>query len=353
VWKYYYAGAQRIAMRTVTNTDNIVNWIIGDHLGSTSVAANLDGTLPTDYTYTGQYSHTGDFGLMFYNARWYDPALGRMAQADSIIPGAGNPMAFDRYAYALNSPVGNVDPSEHRTCTAQQAATGDETCHQNSYNNIETNDVPLSEDVPLTDWGKVIAQRFSDMQNTPGWWNDYDGDGEIDYTLTLEEFVGLWIITEAANNDDWAQYITQTISQRLYVGAGTPGTYGYQPPTCTSTACKNGLFNFMGSESHGDDSLFTFPLAEYPGPGSKGLEDPVGLMESAAAFGTAALHPASLIWDRNDSPAHWGNNDSFAAALDAGKVEPGYYGTDPAKIYFYFSPNFVVFTMNQAAHWGQ
>jgi RHS repeat-associated protein len=55
--------------------------------------------LPTNYTYTGQRSYMDDpttttategFGLMFYNARWYDPALGRFAQADSIITGANN-----------------------------------------------------------------------------------------------------------------------------------------------------------------------------------------------------------------------------------------------------------------------
>ncbi len=78
------------------------------------------GTTPTNYTYAGQYSYTNDFSLMFYreaprrrlprstrrrspkgmgegrrsgvgNARWYDPSLGRFAQADTIIPGAGNP----------------------------------------------------------------------------------------------------------------------------------------------------------------------------------------------------------------------------------------------------------------------
>ena len=26
------------------------------------------------------------FGLMYYNARWYDPSLGRFAQPDSIVP---------------------------------------------------------------------------------------------------------------------------------------------------------------------------------------------------------------------------------------------------------------------------
>ncbi len=45
------------------------------------------GTTATDYTYTGQYSNMDDFGLMFYNARWYDPILGRFVQADTIVPG--------------------------------------------------------------------------------------------------------------------------------------------------------------------------------------------------------------------------------------------------------------------------
>jgi RHS repeat-associated protein len=51
------------------------------------------------------------FGLMYYNARWYDPYLGRFAQADSIIPEPGNPLAFDRYSYVLNNPVIFIDQS--------------------------------------------------------------------------------------------------------------------------------------------------------------------------------------------------------------------------------------------------
>ena len=68
-----------------------------------------------------------DIGLMFYNARWprslrpraakrregYDPELGRFAQADTIVPGAGNPAAYDRYAYVLNNPIKFNDPSGH------------------------------------------------------------------------------------------------------------------------------------------------------------------------------------------------------------------------------------------------
>ncbi|NUM49194.1 MAG: hypothetical protein HUU38_31220, partial [Anaerolineales bacterium] len=138
--KYYYAHGQRLAMRIGTGTGNTsLTYIIGDHLGSTSTTYRADtgetakqtykpwgevrwtsGTLPTDYTFTGQYSHTADFGLMYYVARWYDPALGRFAQADSIVPDAYNPQAYDRFSYGLNNPSRYVDPSGHEACPPKQ-----------------------------------------------------------------------------------------------------------------------------------------------------------------------------------------------------------------------------------------
>ena len=55
-------------------------------------------------------------GLYFYNARWHAPVLGRFAQADTLIPGAGNPLALDRYAYVMNNPLRYTDPSGHEAC---------------------------------------------------------------------------------------------------------------------------------------------------------------------------------------------------------------------------------------------
>jgi len=61
---------------------------------------------------------TEGFGLtctrqgVFYNARYYDPALGRFAQADSLIPAGAQ--GLDRYAYVNNSPVNFTDPSGHQ-----------------------------------------------------------------------------------------------------------------------------------------------------------------------------------------------------------------------------------------------
>jgi RHS repeat-associated protein len=133
--KYYYAGGVRIAMRTGSNNPL---WLLGDHLGSTSKVANFDGlsvpsqqlykpwgekryptgapTLPTTFRYTGQRSETGlgpsgGEGLMFYNARWYDPYLNRWIQPDSIIP--NGVQGLDRYAYANNNPLRYTDPTGH------------------------------------------------------------------------------------------------------------------------------------------------------------------------------------------------------------------------------------------------
>jgi RHS repeat-associated protein len=72
------------------------------------------GTLPTQRTFTGQYSDAT--GLMYFNARYYSGALGRFVSADSIVPGAGEPQALNRYAFVLNNPLRHVDPSGHEPC---------------------------------------------------------------------------------------------------------------------------------------------------------------------------------------------------------------------------------------------
>ena len=134
VTKYYFAGAQRIAMRQ----DGTLYYLLSDHLGSTSITTDStgnkiselrytawgevryqSGVTPTQYQFTGQMSYTESFGLMYYGARWYDPYLNRFAQADTIIPGAGNSQAWDRYAYVSNSPLRYVDPTGHKECDYQ------------------------------------------------------------------------------------------------------------------------------------------------------------------------------------------------------------------------------------------
>ena len=54
-----------------------------------------------------------EIGLYFYNARYYDPVLGRFTQADTIVPNPANPQTLNRYSYALNNPMRYTDPTGH------------------------------------------------------------------------------------------------------------------------------------------------------------------------------------------------------------------------------------------------
>jgi RHS repeat-associated protein len=143
ITKYYMAGASRVAMRKYTIPQNMeVEYLLGDHLGSTSLTTDANGVKISElrykpwgetryewtdapantspayelvkYQFTGQYSYTAEFGLLFFNARWLDPVTGRFAQADTIVPtGTQGTQAWDRYAFVNNNPVRYTDPSGH------------------------------------------------------------------------------------------------------------------------------------------------------------------------------------------------------------------------------------------------
>ncbi len=85
---------------TYTNKPNVLTENRYKPWGETRYTS---GALSTDNTFTGQKSEMQELGLLFYNARWLDPALGRFIQADSIVPEPGNPLAWDRYAYVMNA----------------------------------------------------------------------------------------------------------------------------------------------------------------------------------------------------------------------------------------------------------
>ena len=99
-------------------SDNGIFYILRDHLGSTSVILEQNGTVSkrefyypfggnrgsafsdsTTKRFTGQYHEKnlpGGEGLSYYNARWYDAQLGRFVSADTIVPEPGNPQDLNR-----------------------------------------------------------------------------------------------------------------------------------------------------------------------------------------------------------------------------------------------------------------
>jgi RHS repeat-associated protein len=128
VTKHYYANGQRLASRV----DGMLYYILGDHLGSTSLVLDAGGneighiiydaygqivesTIPltlTDRLYTGQVFDASS-GLYYYNARYYDPLVGQFTQPDSLVADPLDPRAWNRFSYVYGNPVNFTDPSGH------------------------------------------------------------------------------------------------------------------------------------------------------------------------------------------------------------------------------------------------
>ena len=71
-------------------------------------------TTPSGYRYTSQRWDSG-LELYDYNARYYDPTLGKFISADTLVPEPSSPQAFNRYAYTLGNPLRYTDPTGHLT----------------------------------------------------------------------------------------------------------------------------------------------------------------------------------------------------------------------------------------------
>ena len=122
--QFYSVGGQTIAVKV----GSTLSYLVPDLLGSMVLALNASGTvsavalynpygqkgyawgtMPTDQSYTGQPLDSQS-GLIYYNARWYDPLIGRFTSADTA---QNNTSGMDPYAYVQNNPETLVDPTGH------------------------------------------------------------------------------------------------------------------------------------------------------------------------------------------------------------------------------------------------
>jgi RHS repeat-associated protein len=138
----YYLNGQLFAFRVVTGSTAAHYFTFADHLRSVSAISYSGGTFYngsyakykpfgayhtepttnpslTDRGFTGhRHNNTGsyDLGLIYMNARYYMPEIGRFISPDTIVPDPQNPPSYNRYSYTLNSPTNLTDPSGHREC---------------------------------------------------------------------------------------------------------------------------------------------------------------------------------------------------------------------------------------------
>jgi RHS repeat-associated protein len=73
--------------------------------------ATRSGSVPADKLFTGQ--RLDGTGLYYYNARYYDPTIGRFISADTVFQTIFDPQCFNRYSYCINNPFKYIDPDGH------------------------------------------------------------------------------------------------------------------------------------------------------------------------------------------------------------------------------------------------
>ena len=123
---YVFAGNSRVA--TINNTGDIA-YSHSDHLGSGSLETNNSGDVTSaltykpfgseevsvgeksnDHTYTDQEKDS-ETGLMYYNARYYDPELKRFTSVDAWSGELTNSQTQNKYTYVNNNPLKYTDPT--------------------------------------------------------------------------------------------------------------------------------------------------------------------------------------------------------------------------------------------------
>jgi RHS repeat-associated protein len=301
--KYYYAGTTRVAMR---DTSGALKFLLGDHIGSTSITTNSSGvksaelryypwggqrwssgTIPTSFRYTGQRLESS-IGLYFYNARWSpgrapgtgDPAAGRFIQADTIVP--GGVQGLDRYAYSYNNPVKYIDPSGHEICNIDgncgeeraEYTLGMDKLDQEKYwmDMVETTFGVNLEINPKKAWGSVNLRTL------------YYGLSKMAYVLgqSLQIFEGITLsIAEHISTDGISRY-----------GGSTDGTHSTFNTTGTDTLYTQNIYHEFGhliNNMSGSSYEAALGAQAYYDSGKNYIfgGDSVGNINSKALFTTA------------------------------------------------------------------
>jgi RHS repeat-associated protein len=133
VTAYNSFNGQRIALRK----DGVLYYLHTDHVGSVVLTSDSQANtpasfggqrflaygqrasqygppytpVPSDDAFTGQ--KLDGTGLIYMNARYYDPQLGTFISPDSLVPDASSLADYNRYMYARGNPMRYTDPSGH------------------------------------------------------------------------------------------------------------------------------------------------------------------------------------------------------------------------------------------------
>lgn len=108
--KYFFHMDMQGSTTLVTDSEGKTVWT-GD-VTPFGEKVSGEGSFEGAVRFTGK-EYDEDTGLYYFNARWYDPELGRFVEEDSYQGDINDPLTLNRYAYAGGNPLLYVDPTGH------------------------------------------------------------------------------------------------------------------------------------------------------------------------------------------------------------------------------------------------
>lgn len=107
---YYYTSPQGTVLAKADASGTIISSADYRPYGTQAL-----GTPEQGPGYTGHVNDV-DSGLIYMQARYYDPSVGRFLSVDPVDPKLGDIYNFNRQAYANNNPSSRMDPDGKVTC---------------------------------------------------------------------------------------------------------------------------------------------------------------------------------------------------------------------------------------------
>jgi hypothetical protein len=247
---------------------------------------------------------------MFYNARWYDPALGRFAQADSVVP--DGVQGYDRYAYANNNPILYNDPTGHVSCGGSNWDDGPQ-CKKDGDSKEQYDVVKHPEHFRLSQKQKDVVKYLQGCASgslpssachpdTPAAWNvssSWDLDPQHpDYTATT---VNIFLWAGELTKDRYGRYYISPLgvtgSTKTVLPVGVVSSEGY-----IGSATDNSMPNIFET-----NDFLTGPAVNVGGG-------------AGTVGGGATFSPVTWIWkgmniSSHDSPVAWESSTFYVPSV--------------------------------------
>lgn len=113
---YYYTNQQGTPLASADASGNVISVMDYRPYGAQAL-----GTASAGPGYTGHVNDP-DSGLVYMQARYFDPAIGRFGSPDAIAVKPADLTGFSRFSYANDNPVSHIDP-DGRDCTTNDGMT--------------------------------------------------------------------------------------------------------------------------------------------------------------------------------------------------------------------------------------